>query len=169
MTGRGKGVTLIELIITAVIITILAAMCIRGYRSFTAKAVVQEGVAGLMAVKIALMDYYYSHNRQFPDGWEGSEQIRLSEESVRNTLNIRAGELNGQFFNEGCYKVQIYDAAHPGGYNIWCYLDRAPVETRKILVDPGVDAEEAQIVLYGNGSIYANNMSKSGIPPEPPD
>lgn len=149
--------TLVEILIVVVIISILATVVITMTGGVEKRVIVQEAMAGILAVKVALMDYYYSHNNQWPAGWQGVTQ-RLSDAPVRDTLGIRDGQLTGQHFSQNCYSVQIYGSLPR--YNLWCTTTDASI------LDPGKTS--GTIVMWGtNNTFYQNNITGSGLATEP--
>jgi len=74
-----KGFTLVELVITTVIMGMLAAVTIPTYKKLTAKSQVASSEADLEAIKKAFINYYYesmlSGNREFPPGNSGDNTL----------------------------------------------------------------------------------------------
>jgi type IV pilus assembly protein PilE len=70
-----KGFTLIEVMITVVIVGILAAIAYPSYTSFVTKSGRSEGVAAVMRVS-NLQEQYYMDNRSFA---ENMTELGLSE------------------------------------------------------------------------------------------
>ena len=62
-----RGVTLIELMITVVILGIITAVAIPSYRSYIQRGAVEEATAGLSSGQVAL-EQYFLDNRSYV-GW----------------------------------------------------------------------------------------------------
>ena len=174
-----KGLTLMELLIVLVIISIIAAVAIRMTGGGMKKrAIAQEAIAGLNVIRVQMYDYYYSHNRTFP--FIGSGIVRLTTKTpvdVEGVLNIKKGELTGKYFCDNCYTIEVQNN------NVWssrCHINEAnntqpdgtwpavTAQNKKIAASLGDNpAADNNIAININGNIYQNGISQIGLPVEP--
>jgi len=97
MKNRNKrGFTLVELMVVAIIVAILAAVAIPLMRGNTERAAATEGQAGISAIRTACRAYLAEHG-EYPNGI-----------AVTALPGLQQKDLNGTYFNDGSY---VYAAA----------------------------------------------------------
>ena len=64
---RGKGFTLIELMVAVAVVAILAATAIPAYRDYTVRSQLVDATAALSDQRVR-MEQYYADNRHYGDG-----------------------------------------------------------------------------------------------------
>lgn len=99
-----QAFTLVELMVVAIIIAILAAVAIPLMSGNKERAAATEGQAGCGVVRTALR-VYYAENDAYP-----SSDIA----DVTTLPGIEDGDLDGVYFNDGSYAVTVSG----GGYSI---------------------------------------------------
>jgi len=90
---NNSGFTLVELMVVAIIVAILAAVAIPLMTANKKRAVATEAEAGCGTIRTAMRIYYAEHNA-YPTG---------SVTKAVNLTGIGAGDLDGTYFSEGCY------------------------------------------------------------------
>ncbi len=95
-TRDQKGFTLVELMITVVIVGVLAAVAVPIYQANVKRAKGSEADAALGTVRTALR-VYYAENSAYPTK---ASYTRVDSISV----DIASSDLNGTYFNIGDYK-----------------------------------------------------------------
>ena len=110
---RQRGFTLVELMITVIIVGVLAAVAIPMYQLSTEKSRATECVAALGTIRSAMRNYYAEHityvNASFTDG---------SEVTSTGLLEVADVDLNGRFFSSECYTFN--GAPTVDAYSIEC-------------------------------------------------
>lgn len=64
---RGRGFTLIELMVAVAVVAILAATALPAYRDYTVRSQLVDGTAALADQRVR-MEQYYADNRHYGDG-----------------------------------------------------------------------------------------------------
>lgn len=64
---NSSGFTLIEVMVTVVILAVLAAVAIPAYRNYISTSRNTEGWNNLAAIKLAQEEFFLENNRYFPD------------------------------------------------------------------------------------------------------
>jgi len=62
-----RGFTLIEVMVTVVILAVLTAIAVPAYRNYVSTSRNTEGWNNLAAIKLAQEEYFLENNRYFPD------------------------------------------------------------------------------------------------------
>ncbi len=102
------GFTLVELMITVVIIGVLAAVAIPLYQGNVTRAKTSEADAALGTIRTALR-VYYAEFQAYPT------QVAAAEVTTISGLNFVAADLNGTYFNADEY---TYKSAAGVAYTI---------------------------------------------------
>lgn len=98
MHKRNAGFTLVELMVVAVIVAILAAVAIPLMTANKDRAMATEGQAGCGTVLTAMRMYFAEHG-----SYPGSA---LSGAALLAALpGIKTGDLDGVYFNDGSYAI----------------------------------------------------------------
>ena len=98
LLNDGAGFTLVELMITIVIVGVLAAVAIPLSQANVKRGKAAEADAALGAIRTHLR-VYYAENTNYP-----TEAIYIQVDSIG--INIAAGDLNGTYFNTADYKYK---------------------------------------------------------------
>ncbi len=114
-----KGFTLVELMITIVIVGILAAVAVPIYTANIKKAKMSECDAALGTIRTALRVYYATNDPSpaYPDVTADTEV------STVDALDIDAADLDGKYFNPEHYTLESSSTANT--YKITCRTDLA--------------------------------------------
>ena len=104
-----QGFTLVELMVVAVIVAILAAVAIPLMSANKKRAMATEGEAGLGTIRSALRAMYaqtgaYDKDLNGNDIDDGS--------SPTNVPGIGSGDLDGKFFQEGDYELTTLETTN---------------------------------------------------------
>ncbi len=94
MKTSKQGFTLVELMVVAIIVAILAAVAIPLMTANKNRAIATEAEAGCGTIRTALRIYYAEHNR-YPDYG--------TSVSATNLPGIGATDLDGTYFDTPCY------------------------------------------------------------------
>jgi len=96
--ARQGGFTLVELMITIVIVGILASVAIPLYKGYTKRAIASEADAALGAIRTALR-VYYAENNAYPNysGWRRVPTIGV---------DVTTEDLTGKYFTERDYRYR---------------------------------------------------------------
>lgn len=98
MNRKNKaGFTLVELMVVAIIVAILAAVAIPLMSGNTKRAIATEGQAGIGTIKTAEQVYKAEHGGFYVGNFSGS--------AVPNGLTLKSGDLDGKYFASGSYVV----------------------------------------------------------------
>lgn len=99
-TGKQKkaGFTLVELMVVAIIVAILAAVAIPLMTGNKERAAATEGQAGCSTIATALRMYVAENGGDYPDVASG--------EIDEDLPGINDGDLNGSYFNHNGYAVE---------------------------------------------------------------
>ncbi len=107
MKKRKAGFTLVELMIVAVIVAILAAVAIPLMSANKQRAVATEGEAGLGTLRTALRAMY-AQTEAYNADLNGA--AIAAGDPVTDIPGIGDGDLNGKFFVEGDYSIEAIAA-----------------------------------------------------------
>ncbi len=90
---NNKGFTLVELMVVAIIVAILAAVAIPLMTANKRRAIATEAEAGCGTIRTALRIYYAEHS-SYPTG---------ATAAATSLVGIGDGDLDGTYFSEECY------------------------------------------------------------------
>ena len=93
---QNRGFTLIELLIVVIIVAVLAAVAVPLMSGNVMRARATECESALGTVRTALRAYYAEHSTYV---------VEDADSDITEIPGISAGDLDGQFFTEGCYTV----------------------------------------------------------------
>lgn len=99
MKTSKAGFTLVELMVVAIIVAILAAVAIPLMMGNKDRAIATEAQAGIGTIKTALQ-VYKAENNAFPDSTFTCDAVPATLK-----LSIRNGDLDGKYFNSHSYQV----------------------------------------------------------------
>ncbi len=102
MVGRKSGFTLVELMVVAIVVSILAAVAIPMMMRNRQRAMITEAEAGLGMMRSALRAMY-SETRAYNRTQTGAALVVGSAAS--DIPGIEAGNLNGRYFDDGAYSI----------------------------------------------------------------
>lgn len=98
MNRKNKaGFTLVELMVVAIIVAILAAVAIPLMSGNTKRAIATEGQAGIGTIKTAQQVYKAEHGGFYQGNFTGS--------SIPAGMTLGNTDLNGKYFGAGDYAV----------------------------------------------------------------
>lgn len=98
MNKKNKaGFTLVELMVVAIIVAILAAVAIPLMSGNTKRAIATEGQAGIGTIKTAQQVYKAEHGGYYIGNF--------TCDTPPTVLTIKAGDLDGKYFNAAGYSV----------------------------------------------------------------
>ena len=106
---RRSGFTLVELMVVAIIVAILAAVAIPLMSGSKRRAMATEAEAGLGTCRTALRAYFAEHNDYGSDG---------VGKPVTDIEGIRSGDLSGTYFTDGDYTYTVYESG--SNYTLYC-------------------------------------------------
>lgn len=103
MKIKNKGFTLVELMVTVVIIGILGAVAVPAYQDYTIRSQVTEGLSLASGAKVQVAEYYSNHG-EFPQdnndiGFNGATGSLISTTEIHEEGEIRT------IFGEGANKA----------------------------------------------------------------
>ena len=100
-TNKKSGFTLVELMVVAIIVAILAAVAIPLMSANKTRAAATEAEAGLGTMRSALRAMYAETDSYIvrPDG------SALGTGSATNIPGLRTGDLAGKYFQQGNYSI----------------------------------------------------------------
>jgi prepilin-type N-terminal cleavage/methylation domain-containing protein len=90
---NNQGFTLVELMVVAIIVAILAAVAIPLMTANKRRAIATEAEAGCGTIRTALRIYYAEHN-SYPTG---------GVQAATALVGIGDGDLDGTYFSQECY------------------------------------------------------------------
>lgn len=94
MKRNRKGFTLVELMVVAIIVAILAAVAIPLMTANKKRAIATEAEAGCGTIRTALRIYYAEHST-YPTG--------ITSAAATTLTGIGDGDLDGTYFSQECY------------------------------------------------------------------
>ena len=110
-TKSKAGFTLVELMVVAIIVAILAAVAIPLMTAQKKRAAATEGEAGLGAIRSTMRTIYAEKGAYNISPADGS--TLTAPVAITNLPGINAGDLNGRYFQSTDYSVIApYDASH---------------------------------------------------------
>ncbi|MBT3296748.1 MAG: type II secretion system protein [Verrucomicrobia bacterium] len=112
MKRKREGFTLVELMVVAVIVAILAAVAIPLMSANKTRAMATEAEAGCGTIRTALRAMF-AETSNYTVGLNGSLGTAYAATALPG---IGAGDLDGRYFDDGCYSV----AAGATTYTITC-------------------------------------------------
>jgi prepilin-type N-terminal cleavage/methylation domain-containing protein len=144
MLRNRKGFTLVELMVVAIIVAILAAVLLPMMTGNKLRAYGTEAEAGLGTIKNALRVYWAEHGNYtgFPTSCVGSPS------------GIMAGDLTGTFFTDACYSVAFPTGTTLNDYLITCNWSTSSGLTRSGEVNT---APAKSVTLDENGVFTRTN------------
>ncbi len=117
---RGKGFTLIEMMVVIAILGILAATAFPTYKTFRRRAVGSEATTIMKQLIDAEVMYYLAHNKYFPDPGQGDIFVAATDNSgkidiqqVRQALKVTLPV--GHFLD---FRIR-----NDGAGNVWIWID----------------------------------------------
>jgi len=115
MKCKRDGFTLVELMVVAVIVAILAAVAIPLMSANRTRAMVTEAEAGCGTIRTALRAMY-AETQDYTEHIDGTTTISAGD-SATVLPGIGAGDLNGRYFDDSCYTLSAVGTAT---YTIQC-------------------------------------------------
>jgi len=111
--------TLIELIITVIIVGILASAAVPMLRGYINRAKRAEAITVMGIIRAAERVYYTDHDI-YQGVWQG-------DAPGLHAIGLCTDDLNGKYFSNRCYEVYFEDG-WPNGFSVFCYpsLSEAP-------------------------------------------
>jgi prepilin-type N-terminal cleavage/methylation domain-containing protein len=98
MNRKNKaGFTLVELMVVAIIVAILAAVAIPLMSGNTKRAIATEGQAGIGTIKTAQQVYKAEHGGYYPSSFNCA--------TPPSDMTIKAGDFAGKYFGDSSYQV----------------------------------------------------------------
>ena len=102
MNRKNKaGFTLVELMVVAIIVAILAAVAIPLMSGNTKRAMATEAQAGIGTIKTAQQVYKAEHGGFYPSSFNCGDDTA----QALKDLTIKAGDLDGKYFGSSSYQV----------------------------------------------------------------
>jgi len=133
-----KGFTLIEILVTALLLAILVAIAVPVVVNHRNRALVTEALTALSAIRTAER-VYFLENRNY---------INVSPGSISDIPGIESGDLDGRLFSENLYYVTDADK---NGFLAICNI----VPTSANLQNSAPKASETEsLVIAGGGTFY---------------
>lgn len=98
MNWKSKaGFTLVELMVVAIIVAILAAVAIPLMTGNTKRAIATEGQAGIGTIKTAQQVYKAEHGGYYQGSFTGT--------TPPSGMTLKSGDLDGKYFSSASYAV----------------------------------------------------------------
>lgn len=144
MLNNRKGFTLIELMVVAIIVAILAVVAIPLMRGNTERAIATECESALGSIRSAMRAYYAEHgNYSLPGVGTSYEAVIQSGSSMVPGFNPRVtgkpGDLDGTYFSEDCYEIQVPTADTFDARCVWGSSDNTSTFTPRAADAAGTD------------------------------
>ncbi|MFC1708743.1 type IV pilin protein [Candidatus Omnitrophota bacterium] len=117
-----KGFTMIELMIVAIIVAILAVVLIPLMSGNRNRAYATEAEATLGTIRTALRAYQAENNGDFPDIGATGVPVLVTA-APANTITFSVADLTGTYFDEQCFFIESDQTA--GTYEISADWDAA--------------------------------------------
>ena len=108
-TNRKAGFTLVELMVVAIIVAILAAVAIPLMSANKKRAAATEGEAGLGTMRSALRAMYAETGSYNTTPSAGTQ---VAGGAATTIPGISSGDLAGKYFQEGNYTIQTISASN---------------------------------------------------------
>jgi len=154
LAGAGSlGFTLVELMVTLIIVAVLAAVALPLYRSAPTDAKNTEAVAALGLVRGAMRAHHSEHGT-----YEGPGFVDGALVTTRGVLSISPVDLEGRYFSTECYTFDgtptqnTFKIRCTGGNSTAPHADE--VETVVLTIDQDGDIEESSgkgfVAPHGN-------------------
>ncbi len=115
MKRKREGFTLVELMVVAVIVAILAAVAIPLMSANRTRAMVTEAEAGCGTIRTALRAMY-AETQDYTQHIDGTTTISAGD-AATVLPGIGVGDLDGRYFSDACYTIS---AVGTTTYTIQC-------------------------------------------------
>ena len=109
-----KGFTMVELMVVAVIVAILAAVAIPLMSGNKKRAMATEAEAALGSIRSAMRVMYAktdAYNKNFNGEFTAGAGVKVIDTIPGFTARAgdKAGDLDGRWFSEECYEIRVAD------------------------------------------------------------
>ena len=101
---KQTGFTLIELMVTIVIIAILAAIAVPSYQQYIQRGKITEATSNLSSVSLQL-EKYYADNRKYDNGTAGTCGVTLPTGAAARYFTITCSSGNANALGDQTYTV----------------------------------------------------------------
>lgn len=141
------GFTLVEIVVVLMLIVTLAVIAAPLVTSAKQKAMTEEAVHGLSALRVALKEYYFINNEY--QALDGDLTAGYPE-------GVRAGALNGVYFQDACYGIDNANG------HIFCYPNRSDNADARIL-SANRDDDDFIRMDRDTGDLWQSGAPSSGF------